>query len=403
MSGTVIIGASHSGITLADLLRKGDYNEDIYIIDKENHFPIERPPLSKSFLYDKEDFLENKILLRSEEWYQTNKIKCSFGIEVLKIDRDNNQIILSDGNSLKYKNLVLALGATPKLLPESISNYSNYYVLRSLNDAKKIRSCIKSGSHAAVIGGGYIGLEIASSLKKFGYNVDIIEMAERLLARVASPELSKYFLNLHKKNNINVFCSSAVDSIHKNEKFEILFDKNKKLNSEIVIVGIGVLPNVNLAEEAGLICRDGIIVNKNYLTSDNNIFAIGDCALNKDEFSVRIESVHNAQFSASRVASYILGVEHKGFEVPWFWSDQFDIKLQSAGLYKNGSITITRKGKREGSKSWWSFDKNKLVCIEAVNDPQSFMIARQILQKNICIEIDQIRNNNTDLKSLLKS
>ena len=403
MSGTVIIGASHSGVTLADLLRKGEYKEDIHIIDKDDYFPVERPPLSKSFLWDNEQNIDNKILLRTEDWYKSNKIKYYFGLEVLKIDREKNNVILNNGVSLNYKNLVLALGASPKFLPESISKNSNYFVLRSLNDAKKIKSFLQPKSNAAVIGGGYIGLEIASSLYKLGCSVDLIEMADRLLARVASPELSEYFLNLHAKNNINVFCNSGVNSVDKKDKFEILIDQNKKLLSDIVIVGIGVKPNTSLAEEAGLKCKDGIIVNENYLTNDANIFAIGDCAINKDEYSIRIESVHNAQFSASRVASYILGNDLKDYEVPWFWSDQFDIKLQSAGLYKKGSTTVNRKGKREGSESWWSFYQNKLVCIEAVNDPQSFMIARQILQRNLSIEIDQIKNNNTDLKSLLKA
>jgi len=399
--GTVIVGASHSGITLSDLLRKGGYDKNITIIDQSKDLPVERPPLSKFFLSSRKSEVGKDILMRPLNWYQKNNISLRMGIEVMKISPSQKVLHLSDQTEIKYENLVIANGASPRLLNKEITKSKKIKVLRNLKDALDIKSELYKPRNISIIGGGYIGLELASSLKKTGHNIKVIEMSNRLLSRVASPELSSFFKKLHLKNGVEIFCDEILKKIEFSNSNYILKTNKQVTSSEIIIVGIGVTANTSLAKSAGLECEDGIIVNSNYLTNGENIFAIGDCAINNDEYGVRIESVHNAQFSAMRVSSFILGKPSPELEVPWFWSDQFDVKLQSVGIYKKNSKTISRNGKRDGAISWWSFDGEKLISVEAVNDPQAFMIGKQIMQKKIKINADQFKSNN-NLKELIR-
>ena len=226
-------------------------------------------------------------------------------------------------------------------------------------------------------------------------------MSERILQRVASKELSSFFTSLHEEKGVKIFCNERLEKIKPlGSTFQISTSKNK-FNTDLILVGIGVTPEIELAKNIGVSYERGIIVDENYETSLKNIFAIGDCALNKSEYGIVIESIHHAQFSASRVSSYILGQSKIKYEEPWFWSDQFDVKFQSVGLYRPNSETIFRKGKREGSKSWWSFNNQKLVCVEAINDVQNFSFAKRIFENKISVNKNQIEDQNFDLKSLI--
>ena len=405
MSKIIIIGASHSGISLADLLRKNGSKDEIYIIDSSMELPVERPPLSKSFITNFKPNNTKSYLLRSLDWYKKNNIYLKLGISVEKILKEQNKIILSDGSDLTYNNLAIATGATPNLLPERICSSENLLVLRSFEDANKIANSIKKNNSVTIIGGGYIGLELASSLTSLGCKVTIVEMAKRLLARVASREISEYFYELHLSKGVSIKLNTNIEKVEeKDNKFHIFTANKKELISNNLILGIGVHPQISLAKSASIFCEDGIIVDSSCRTSEENIYAIGDCCLIKNETSTRIESIHNANNTALRACFSILGKDLPKYEASWFWSDQYDVKFQSVGFLPQNYKTYFREGRREGSKSFWSFEENNLTYVETINDPQSFMIAKKILENNIkLIDVGKVTDKEFNLKSIIKN
>tara|TARA_A100001015_G_scaffold85357_1_gene94860 strand:+ start:8261 stop:9460 length:1200 start_codon:yes stop_codon:yes gene_type:complete len=395
----IIIGGSHAGISLAENLRRGGYKNKITIIEKQKNIPTEKPPLSKKFL--ESTFDEENIKLRNQSWFKDNLIEILLNIKSLEVFPHENFVRLYNKVEINYDYLVIASGAKANKLPIELIPIESQNILRDFNDIKKIKDNLLDKKHTTIIGGGYIGLELASSLRKADFEVNIIEMSERILQRVASKELSNFFTSLHEENGVKIFCNERLEKIKPlGSAFQINTNKNK-FNTDLLLVGIGVTPEIELAKNIGVSYDRGIIVNENYETSLKNIFAIGDCALNKSEYGIVIESIHHAQFSASRVSSYILGQSKIKYEEPWFWSDQFDVKFQSVGLYRPNSETIFRKGKREGSKSWWSFNNQKLVCVEAINDVQNFSFAKRIFENKISVNKNQIEDQNFDLKSLI--
>ena len=396
----VIIGASHAGIALADNLRKDGYQDKIIIIEKLKNIPVEKPPLSKKFL--DANFTEQNIFLRKKEWFIDNSIELLLDKEVLGINKDKNYVTLKTKEIIKYDYLVLASGAKTNFLPENLISIDDQSTLRDFNDINKISNSLIGNEHITIVGGGYIGLELASSLKKNNYEVSVIEMSDRILERVASKELSEFFTKLHKGNGVNILCNEKLEKVIKKDKGFNVKTTFNEFETNVILVGIGVTPEIRLAQNIGIECEKGILVNDNYETSCKDIFSIGDCALNKNEYGMIIESIHHAQFSASRVTSHILGKPKPVYEEPWFWSDQFNIKFQSVGVYKSDTTTIHRLGRREGSHSWWSFRNNKLICLEAINDVQAFSVAKMIFEKNISVSQNDIKNKSLNLKELIQ-
>ena len=396
----VIIGASHAGIALADNLRKDGYQDKIIIIEKLKNIPVEKPPLSKKFLDS--NFTEQNIFLRKKEWFIDNSIELLLDKEVLGINKDKNYVTLETKEIIKYDYLVVASGAKTNFLPENLISIDDQRTLRDFNDINKISNSLIGNEHITIVGGGYIGLELASSLKKNNYEVSVIEMSDRILKRVASKELSEFFTKLHKGNGVNILCNEKLEKVIKKDKGFNVKTTFNEFETNVILVGIGVTPEIRLAQNIGIECEKGILVNDNYETSCKDIFSIGDCALNKNEYGMIIESIHHAQFSASRVTSHILGKPKPAYEEPWFWSNQFNIKFQSVGVYKSDTTTIHRLGRREGSHSWWSFRNNKLVCLEAINDVQAFSVAKMIFEKNISVSQNDIKNKSLNLKELIQ-
>ena len=282
MKQIVIIGASHAGITFADQLRSGGFEGSITILEKQVINPVEKPPLSKTFL--DEDFSNAKIKFRPEKWFLDKFIDLKIGVEAKEILKEDNLVKLSNGEEISYDCLVLASGAKARNLPSQILQNNKQFVLRNFNDALKLQNALTEEKEVMIIGGGYIGLEIASSLRKKGHKIRVLEVAERLLARVASPELSNYFLNLHKEHEVKISFGESINNIKEfDKKISIETSSHNNYIADLIIVGIGVSPEIDLAYEAGLDCDNGIVVDANYRSSYSNIFAIGDCALNKTE------------------------------------------------------------------------------------------------------------------------
>jgi NADPH-dependent 2,4-dienoyl-CoA reductase/sulfur reductase-like enzyme len=402
----IIVGASHAGIACAEQLRANGFSGQIQLIDRLPGVPFERPPLSKGFLQvDGSD--DKKFLLRRSDWFTSHEITLTDGKEVIAIDPETKQLQLDDGQCCRYDKLVMATGAFPRQLDDA-SNLENAFVLRHAQNAHELRAAMKGRQNAVVIGGGYIGLEVAASLTKAGMQVDVIEMAERLLARVASPDISAFFANLHENNDVGIHTGAINQKIlQKDGVFSgIQLNDERIIDAELLLVGIGVLPDLGVAEDAGLNTGDGIIVDGMMLSSVADIYAIGDVALLDGAMS-RIESVDNAQNTAARAAAAICGLSQPPKAAPWFWSEQFDARLQSAGIVPQESAAVqyvVRPGKREGGLSVWSYDVHgKLAAIEAVRDPAAYMLGKKCLDLGLSPPPSNIGNADFDLKGFVAS
>jgi len=400
----IIIGASHAGIACAEQLRKNGFAGQITIIDRLNGLPFERPPLSKAFLQaDGSD--DAKFLLRRSDWFTAYQIDLVDGRIATAIDPVQKQISLDDGCRYHYDRLVLATGAVPRQLAAA-SGLDGVFVLRHPDDAHRLRMAIEGLRHAVVIGGGYIGLEVAASLTKIGVKVDVIEMADRLLARVASPPISDFFAELHQSHDVRLHLGASSDEILQQDgSFAgIRLDSGMVLDAELLLVGIGVAPDLELAADAGLACGNGILVNARMQTSLDDIFAIGDVAL-IDGAALRIESVDNAKVTAARAAAAICGTAQPALAAPWFWSEQFDVRLQSAGIVPLATAEVQysmRPGKREGGFSVWSYDQaGALAAVEAVHDSAGYMLGKKCLDEGLSPDPDKIVNADFDLKAFI--
>ena len=402
----IIVGASHAGIACAEQLRANGFSGQIQLIDRLSGVPFERPPLSKGFLQaDGSD--DQKFLLRRSDWFTSREITLIDGREVTAIDPETKELQLDDGKCCKYDKLVLATGAFPRQLDDA-SKLQNVFALRHAENAYELRTAMKGRQNAIVIGGGYIGLEVAASLTKAGMNVDVIEMMERVLARVASPDISAFFANLHENHDVKIHTGAIKQEIlQKDGAFSgIRLNDDRIIDAELLLVGIGVLPDLGVAADAGLTTGDGIVVDGMMQSSVEDIFAIGDVALVAGATS-RIESVDNAQNTAARAAAAICGLSQPPKMAPWFWSEQFDARLQSAGIVPQGAAAaqyIVRPGKREGGLSVWSYDVHgKLAAIEAVRDPAAYMLGKKCLDLGLSPPPSDIGNAAFDLKGFVAS
>ena len=402
----IIVGASHAGIACAEQLRANGFSGQIQLIDRLSGVPFERPPLSKGFLQaDGSD--DQKFLLRRSDWFTSREITLIDGREVTAIDPETKQLQLDDGKCCKYDKLVLATGAFPRQL-DDVNKLKNVFALRHAKNAYELRTAMKGRQKAIVIGGGYIGLEVAASLTKAGMNVDVIEMTERVLARVASPDISAFFANLHENHDVRIHTGAIKQEIlQKDGAFSgIRLNDDRIIDAELLLVGIGVLPDLGVAADAGLTIGDGIVVDGMMQSSVEDIFAIGDVALVDGAMS-RIESVDNAQNTAARAAAAICGLSQPPKMAPWFWSEQFDARLQSAGIVpQEAAVTryIVRPGKREGGLSVWSYDVHgKLAAIEAVRDPAAYILGKKCLDLGLTPPPSDIGNAAFDLKGFVAS
>ncbi len=405
MTRTVIIGASHAGLACAEKLRAAEYDGAITLVEREAGLPIQRPPLSKAYL-QAESSDEAGFALRRPEFFQTLDIELRDGLAVTEIDRNAKQITLADGSALAYDWLVLATGAMPRQLPLDGAGAGGVHLLRTAADARALRGALGQAKKAVVAGGGYIGLEAAASLRKAGLEVTVIEMAERLLARVASPLISDYFADLHRQHGVQLVLGHGLSGLtgKAGRISGIELDDGRQLACDLLLAGIGVIPESELAEAAGLKVGNGIPVSADYRTEDVSIFAIGDVAHAAAHYPLRLESVHHAQFSGQVAAAAIVGQPLPETELPWFWSDQYDVKLQIAGLLPAADTAgldyISRVGRRPGSLSVWSFVGEQLCSVESASDPQAYMIAKACMEKGQPVAKQDIANPEFDLKSL---
>ena len=402
----VIIGASHAGLSCAERLRAGGFDGRITILDRDPGLPLQRPPLSKTYL--KADLAdgEGAFLLRKGDWFDNFDITFRPDCAVAAVNPHDKQISLTDGSHLSYDHLVLATGAFARPLPD-VADSPNLHVLRTAGDARGLRAGLTDVRAAVVIGGGYIGLEAAASLRGFDIDVHVVELAPRLLARVASPALSDHCAALHRQRGVRLHIGKATERLDTDTKGRVTavhLDDGTRLETQLVLAGIGIIPDTALAEAAGLDVDNGIVTDQHYTTSDPHISAVGDVARAPSVNPFRVESIHHAQYSGAVVAARLTGAAAPAREAWWFWSDQYDVKYQMAGLVPadGPSVSVaTRAGRRENSLSVWSYDGADLVSVEAANDPQAYMIGKKCLEAGLSPDASDLANPDFVLKSLL--
>jgi len=400
----IIIGAGQAGGEVAQRLRQGGFAGDITLIGEETAAPYQRPPLSKAYL--KGDLSMDRLMLRPASVYSEENIALLAGVKAVWIDRKGKRVRLEGGRELPYDALILATGARPRKLPLAGADLAGVHLFRTAADVDAIRPKFLSGAKLIVVGAGYIGLEVAAVARQRGLEVTVIETAVRPLARVTSPEVAGFFLDEHTRQGVRFMLGGAPAVIKGKEQVTgVGLADGGELPADLVIAGIGVNPEVTLAQQCSLAVDNGVITDAQCRTDDPAIFAIGDCAnrpmVHFANRRGRLESVHNAIEGAKIVAAAILGQNSPALEAPWFWSDQYDLKLQIAGLFQ-GYDHIAFRGVPE-SRSFAAFyykDKN-LIAVDAVNRPGEYLGAKMLIQKGLSVAPEVLTDESKPMKELV--
>ena len=404
MSGVVIVGAGQAGYQCSESLRLEGYEGKITLVGDEPLLPYQRPPLSKDYLLGNTD--AERIQYRPMAFYEQSSVELLLETSAVSIDPVSNSVELSNGQNLTYEALILATGARVRKLTIAGSDLDGICYLRSLKDVDDIGERLKSAKRVMVIGAGFIGLEFAAVASKLGKSVQVLEAMDRVMARVVEPELSQFFTQLHQSHGVEIICNAQADEFigQGGHVSSVRTADGRVLETDLIVAGIGVVPNMELAQRAGLSCGNGIVVNEFGQTSSEHIYACGDCASYEHPFvaqAIRLESVQNAGDQARAVAARIAG-KNKPYEaVPWFWSDQYDVKLQMAGLTLGCDSHIVRGDIASGSFSLMHFKEERLRAVEAINQPRDYIVGRKLLEKNLSPSIEQAIDTQFNLKSLL--
>ncbi len=399
----IIIGAGQAAASCAARLRQKNQSCEITIIGEEPHLPYQRPPLSKK--YATGDMTLDQLLLRPEDWYEQNQISCISNQRVTSVDTTQKTATLENSETLSWDKLVFATGSKARALPDAIGgNLNSVYLLRSLDDADNFAGELLENRRVVIVGGGYIGLEAAAVCASRGLKVTLIEAADRILQRVACSNTSDWFRSLHTSRGVTIHEGVGLETFEGSEgkiSAAILAD-GTRIDADFALVGIGIIPNAEIALDAGLEVEGGIIANEYCQTSNPDIYAAGDCAAfqYKDEVT-RLESVQNAIDQAECAADNIAGEAREYKPYPWFWSDQYDVKLQIAGLNRGYDKIITRVGDREGSMAHFYFKGDTFLAVDAMNDPRTYMVGKKMLEAGKNITREQAADKSIQLKSLL--
>ena len=399
----LIVGAGHAGFQLAASLRQAGFAEPIGLINDEHHLPYQRPPLSKAYL--KGDGGSDSLMFRPGKFYRDQNIEL-IGDRAVAIDRAARKLLLASGSSHEYAHLVLATGARNRLIDIPNASLEAVRYLRTLDESEALRQLLVSGQRVVVIGAGFIGLEFAATARAKGMEVDVLELAPRVMARAVTAEISDFFQARHRSAGIRIHLGVQATSIEGEggKVTGVSLSDGRHIPADLVVVGVGVLPNVELAADAGLPAASGIIVDEHLLTSDPNISAIGDCALyasTRFGGSLRLESVQNATDHAKCVAARLTSDAKPYDGSPWFWSDQGSDKLQIAGLTTGYDHVALRGSPEEGAFSAFCYREGQLVGIESVNRAGDHMFGRRLLAANGSITPEQARDLGFDLKRAL--
>lgn len=402
LSRVVIAGSGQAGVETAAALRHHGFDGSIIVVGDEPDLPYQRPPLSKEFLKSVED---SSLPLKGEAFYPNNNIDLRLGITAQSIDRDNHALVLADGDRLPYDHLVLATGARNRIPPIPGLDPSAVMELRTLAHARLLTGRLDRLKRVAIIGGGFIGLEVAALLLQRGIAVDVIEAADRLMGRVLSRMMSEEFRRIHDAMGTRLRLGTVAQAIERRgDGFALTLSDGDTLEADAAVIAAGVVPNSEMAEAAGLAVANGVVVDERLLTSDPAISAIGDCAAHPNPYGigmVRLESVQNAVDQGKCVAARLTGDDRSYDSLPWFWSHQGAAKLQIAGLGMGADETVMRGDPASGKFSVFVYRGGSLIAVESVNSPADHMVARRVLAARHSIPKEVAADPATDLKALM--
>ena len=398
-----IVGAGHAAGQVVATLKQKKFDGKIVLIGEEPWLPYQRPPLSKKFLAG--ELPAERLHFKPESFYDDPSIEVRLNTRIDAVDRGGKTLRTSDGETLSFDKLVLATGTRPRLLDLPGVGLSGIHYLRNIADVTGIKDDLKSSAKLAIVGAGYIGLEVAAVASQLGADVTVIEMEDRVMSRVVSPKISAFYQKEHADHGVKLMLSTGIAGFSGEGRVTAVDLANgDKVATDLVVIGIGVVPNTELASLAGLDVDNGIVVDERCQTSDPDIFAVGDCTHHPNDIighRVRLESVHNALEQAKTAASNICGVELCYAQVPWFWSDQYDIKLQIAGLSQGYEDTILRGDPESRSFSCLYLKDGALIAVDAVNSPKDFMQSKALIAAHAVIDPEQLGNPELELKNMI--
>jgi 3-phenylpropionate/trans-cinnamate dioxygenase ferredoxin reductase component len=399
----VVVGTGQAGFQVAASLRQADFEGEITLVGDEPAPPYQRPPLSKAYLAGKVDV--DKVHLRPATFYESKSIALVQGDRAVQIDRPARRVELASGRALPYDHLVLATGSRPRTLSVPGADLGGVFVLRTLADAGDLRERLDAGPRVVVIGGGFIGLELAAVARGKGADVTVVEALDRTMARVVSPAMSDHFAGLHEEAGARILHGTTVAALHGDDAghvAEVELGDGRRLETDLAVVAIGIVPNVELAEAAGLVVQDGIVVDEHLRTEDPAIWAAGDCVAFPSIHAgrrVRLESVQNATDHGRAVAASIAGAPEPYTATPWFWTEQHGRRLQIVGLTQGHDTMVVRGDPADGSFSVFCYSDGRLLGVESVNRPADHMAARKLMDASATLEPDQAADEAFDLKA----
>lgn len=399
----VIVGAGQAACEAAFQLRTRGFAGEVTIVGEEPHPPYQRPPLSKKFLAG--EWAEDRLILKPPEVYADKNIALRTGARVTEIDRAGKAVLLEGGDRLAYDALILATGSRPRRLPLPGAELPNVFMLRTIADIETMKPYFKPGAKLAVIGAGYIGLEAAAVGRTLGLEVTVIEAMSRPLARVTSEPVANFFFNQHSQRGVHfVFDAKARAIVGEGRARAVAIESGEEIACDFVLIGAGGVPETTLAAAAGLEISNGVVTDAQARTSDPAIYAIGDCAcrpLGHYGVTARLESVHNAIEGGKIVAAAITGQTPTPEELPWFWSDQYELKWTIAGLFQGADRTVLRGDPASGAFAAFYYRGEKLVAVDAVNRPGEYLGAKQVMQRGRTIAPALLSDMSKTMKEIV--
>ncbi len=399
----VIVGAGHAAGQVVVTLRQKKYNGKIVLIGEEEHYPYQRPPLSKKYLAG--ELAAERLYVKPASFYDNPDIELHLGTRVARIDVAGKTVTDVDSKAYDYDALIIATGARVRKLDVPGSGLVGVHYLRNIQDVTALHEYMHEGNRLVIIGGGYIGLEVAAVAASKGLHVTVIEMADRVMSRVVSEQVSEFYQAEHRRHGVNLMLSAGFAGFSGGASLEqVELTDGTSVGADFALICIGVLPNVELAEDAGLEVDNGIRVDDRCRTSDGSVYAIGDCTNHPNSLlgqRLRLESVHNALEQAKTVARNICGEDLQYAQVPWFWSDQYDLKLQIAGISHGYDQTVLRGDPANRAFSCLYLRDGQLIAIDSINSPKDFMQSKALIADHAAISPDTLADVGVALKDMV--
>ena len=398
----VIAGAGHAAGQVVATLKQQKFAGKIVLIGDEPFLPYQRPPLSKKYLSG--EMPPERLYVKPPSFYDDPQIEIRLNTRVVAVHRDDHRVAVNTGDDIHYDKLVLALGSRVRQMPVPGAELAGIHYLRDIADVDAIRAEMDQNRNLLIVGAGYIGLEVAAVARQSGLDVTVVEMAERVMSRVVSPEISDFYQIEHAARGVNLRLATGISAFRGDARVDsVETSDGEQIPADFVVVGVGILPNTELAAEAGLAIDNGIVVDDRCQTSDPDIFAIGDCSMHPNAIydrPLRLESVQNALEQAKTAASNICGKEAHYSEVPWFWSDQYDLKLQIAGLSDGYDSVVIRGNPADRSFACLYLRDGVLIATDAVNAPRDFVQSKALIAARARIDPEILSDNDVQLKEM---